>query len=176
IGDSSVLTCPFKENITLLTWKISPKVGGPCTLSYRAATNLMDNNCSNNINWKFRPGLAAALEIQQVRIAQEGNYICEVVTTDGNFHTTYHLTVLAPPRLSLYCDKDRSPVCEAAVGKPPAQVSWVPESNSTAEEKWHHNGTVTVLSRFTARSTRVTNMITCMVSHPAGNWSQSIVC
>lgn len=68
-------------------------------------------------------------------------------------------------------------MCEAAAGKPPAQLSWVPESSSTAEEKGHDNGTVTVLSRFTASSTSVTNMTnvtTCMVSHPAGNWSQSI--
>ncbi|XP_009951215.1 PREDICTED: cell surface glycoprotein CD200 receptor 1-B-like, partial [Leptosomus discolor] len=34
-GSSSVLTCPHKSNITLLTWNISPKVGGPCTLGYR---------------------------------------------------------------------------------------------------------------------------------------------
>lgn len=82
-----------------------------------------------------------------------------------------------PPRPRLYCDEQGSPVCEAAAGKPPAQLSWVPESSSTAEEKGHDNGTVTVLSRFTASSTSVTNMTnvtTCMVSHPAGNWSQSI--
>ncbi|NXY21965.1 MOR1B protein, partial [Atrichornis clamosus] len=177
VGDSSVLTCPHKANIIMLTWKINPKAGGPCILGYRADTNMTDRtNCSDSMNWIFSPDLAPALEIQQVGIAQEGNYTCEVVSTEGNFHTTYHLTVLAPPRLSLSCDEHGSPVCEAAAGRPPAHVSWAPESNSTPEEKGHDDGTVTVLSRFTACSTSVTNVATCVVFHPAGNWSQSTAC
>ncbi|XP_027734604.1 cell surface glycoprotein CD200 receptor 1-A-like [Empidonax traillii] len=176
VGDSSVLSCPPKTNITLLTWKISPKVGGPCTLGYRADTNTTDRtNCSDSINWKFRPDLSPDLEIQQVGIAQEGKYICEVVTPDGNFRRTYHLTVLVPPRLSLYCDEHGNAVCEAAAGKPPAQVSWLLQSNSSLEEKSHNNGTVTVLSRLTACNTSVTDT-TCMVFHPTGDWSESMAC
>ncbi|NXQ62495.1 MOR1B protein, partial [Anthoscopus minutus] len=175
VGNSSVLHCLIKGQISMLTWTITLKAGGPCILVYRTDTHMTHRtNCSDNINWKFEPGQAPDLEIQQVGLAQEGNYSCEVASTDGNFRTTYHLTVLAPPRLSLYCDEQGSPVCEAAAGKPPAQLSWVPESSSTAEEKGHHNGTVTVLSKLTACSTNVTNVTTCMVSHPAGNWSQSI--
>ncbi|KAM7066658.1 cell surface glycoprotein CD200 receptor 1-B-like [Acridotheres tristis] len=177
VGDSSVLTCFIKGQISMLTWTITPKAGGPCTLVYRIDTNMTHRtNCSDNINWTFRSGLAPALEIKQVEIAQEGNYLCEVASTDGNFHRTYNLTVLAPPRLSLYCDEQGSPVCEAAAGKPPAQLSWVPESSSSADKKCHDNGTVTVLSKFTVCSSNVTNVTTCMVSHPAGNWSQSIAC
>ncbi|NXV00442.1 MOR1B protein, partial [Cettia cetti] len=176
-GDSSILTCLFKEHVYMLTWKITSKAGGLCTLVYRSDRNMTHRgNCSDNINWKFRADLDPALEIQQVGIAQEGNYSCEVASSEGNFHTMYHLTVLAPPRLSLSCDEQGSPVCEAAAGKPPAQLSWLPESSSSAEEKCHHNGTVTVVSKFTARSTNGTNVTTCMVSHPAGNWSQSIAC
>ncbi|NXI86652.1 MOR1B protein, partial [Rhipidura dahli] len=178
VGDSSVLTCPLKGNVTMLTWRTRPKAGGPCCLVYRADTNMTNRtNCSDNINLTFRAGLAPALEIQQVGVAQEGNYSCEMVSTEGNFHATYHLTVLVPPRPSLYCDEQGSPVCEAAAGKPPAQLLWLPESSSSAEEKGHDNGTVTVLSRFTASNTSVTNMsnvTTCTVSHPAGSWSRSI--
>ncbi|NXD21899.1 MOR1B protein, partial [Spelaeornis formosus] len=177
VGNSSVLTCPQKNQSTMLTWTITSKVGGPCTLVYRTDTNMSHKtSCSDNINWTFRAGLAPALEIWQVRIAQEGNYSCEVASADGIFHMTYLLTVLAPPRLSLSCDEQGSPVCEAVAGKPPAQLSWVPESSSSAEEKCHEDGTVTVLSKFTACSTNVSNVTTCIVSHPAGNWSQSIAC
>ncbi|NWY23991.1 MOR1B protein, partial [Pheucticus melanocephalus] len=183
VGNSQVLTCPLKGNITLLRWTITPKAGGPCTLVYRADKNETHRTtCSDNINLTFRAGEPPALEIRQVGIAQEGNYSCEVASTEGNFHTRYHLTVLgkecakSPPRLSLSCDEQGSPVCEAAAGKPQAQLSWVPEGSSTAEEKCHDNGTVTVLSKFTACSTNVTNVTTCMVSHPAGNWSQTIAC
>ncbi|NWY70960.1 MOR1A protein, partial [Erithacus rubecula] len=177
VGDSSVLTCLIKGQISMITWTITPKAGDPCTLVYRIDTNMTHRgNCSDNINLTFRAGQDPALEIQQVGIAQEGIYLCEAASTDGNFRKMYNLTVLAPPRLSLRCDEQGSPVCEAAAGKPPAQLSWVPESSSTAEEKHHDNGTVTVVSKFTACSTNVTNMTTCMVSHPAGNWSQSIAC
>ncbi|KAM7127223.1 cell surface glycoprotein CD200 receptor 1-B-like [Ciconia maguari] len=167
VGNSSVLTCPPKSNITMVTWKISPKVGGPCTLGYRADQNKTDRTtCSDSMNWKFRPDWNPALEIRQVGIAHEGNYTC---------NTTYHLAVLVPPRLALYCDGHGNPVCEAAAGKPAAQVSWVLESNSTPKEEGHDNGTVTVLSKFTAYSTNMTNT-TCIVSHPAGNQSKSIAC
>ncbi|NXN90300.1 MOR1B protein, partial [Bombycilla garrulus] len=173
-GHSSVLTCLFKEQASMLAWDITLKVGGPCILVYRADKNITERNCSNNINWKFRAGLAPDLEIKQVGIGQEGNYICNTASTYGNFRIRYHLTVLVPPRLSLYCDEQGRSVCEAAAGKPRAQLSWVSGSSSSAEEQCHDNGTVTVLSKLTACN--VTNVTTCMVSHPAGNWSQSIAC
>nr|XP_005486250.1 cell surface glycoprotein CD200 receptor 1-A [Zonotrichia albicollis] len=177
VGNSSVLNCSFKGNITLLKWTITPKAGGLCTLVYRADTKKTHRTtCSDNINLIFTADLPPALEIRQVELAQEGNYSCDVASAEGNFHKRYHLTVQAPPRLSLSCDEQGSPVCEAAAGKPPAQLSWAPEGSSTAEERCHDNGTVTVLSKFTACSTRVTNVTTCMVSHPAGNRSQSIAC
>lgn len=95
VGNSSVLTCLIKGQISMLTWTITLKAGGPCTLVYRTDTNKTHRaNCSDNINWKFRAGLAPVLEIQQIGIAQEGNYSCEAASTDGNFRTTYHLTVL----------------------------------------------------------------------------------
>ncbi|XP_051465741.1 cell surface glycoprotein CD200 receptor 1 isoform X5 [Apus apus] len=96
IGKSPVLICPHKSNIAWVAWKISPKVGGPCTLGYRADHNKTDRtNCSDSMNWKSRPDWDPALEIRQVGIAHEGNYTCEVVTVDGNFPTTYLLSVLA---------------------------------------------------------------------------------
>ncbi|KAM9301120.1 cell surface glycoprotein CD200 receptor 1-B-like [Morus bassanus] len=173
VGNSSVLTCPPKANIVMVTWKISPKVGGPCTSGYRADQNKTDRtNCSDSMNWKSRPDWDPALEIRQVGIALEGSYTCEVVATEGNFHRTYHLTVLVPPRLTLYCDDHGNPVCEAAAGKPPAQVSWVLESNSTAEEEGHDNGTVTVLRKFTAYSTNVvTGRLKANLRLPKTGWS-----
>nr|XP_009937800.1 PREDICTED: cell surface glycoprotein CD200 receptor 1-A-like [Opisthocomus hoazin] len=175
-GSSSELNCSHKSNITMVTWKISPTVGGPCTMGYRADQNKTDRtNCSDSMNWKFRPDGDPTLEIRHVGIAHEGNYTCELVTTEGNFHKTYYLTVLVPPRLALYCDNHGDPVCEAAAGKPAAQVAWVLDSNSTPREEGHDNGTVTVLSKLTARSTNMTNA-TCIVSHPAGNQSKTIAC
>ncbi|NXG67756.1 MOR1B protein, partial [Hemiprocne comata] len=175
-GNSPVLICAHKSNVTMVTWKISPKVGGPCTLGYRADHNQTDRtNCSDSMNWKSRPDWDPALEIRHVGIAHEGNYTCEVVTVDGNFPKTYLLSVLVPPQLTLFCDGHGTHVCKAAAGKPAAQVWWVLGGNSTPKEESHGNGTVTVLSKFTAHSTGVTNA-TCVVFHPAGNQSKSITC
>ncbi|XP_069723762.1 cell surface glycoprotein CD200 receptor 1 isoform X2 [Phaenicophaeus curvirostris] len=176
VGNSSVLTCSPKSNVTMVTWKISPEVGDLCTLGYRADKNKTERiNCSDSVDWKFRPDQDLALEIREVGITHEGNYTCEVVAPEGNFRMTYHLTVLVSPRLILSCDDHGNPVCKAATGKPAAQISWVLESNSTPKEESHVNGTVTVLSKFTAHSTNVINT-TCIVSHPTGNQSKSIAC
>ncbi|NXJ61535.1 MOR1A protein, partial [Rostratula benghalensis] len=175
-GSNSELNCTQKSNITMVTWKINPKVGGHCSLGYRADWNKTNRtNCSDSMNWKSRPDQDPTLEIRRVKIAHEGNYTCEVAAPEGNFHRIYHLTVLVPPRFTLYCDDQGNPVCKAAAGKPAAQISWVLESNSTPNEEGHDNGTVTVFSKFTAYGNKVTNT-TCIVSHPAGNWSKSIVC
>ncbi|XP_040452577.1 cell surface glycoprotein CD200 receptor 1-A-like [Falco naumanni] len=177
VGSTSVLTCTPRPNTTMIIWKMSPKVGGPCTLGYRADHHKTDRtNCSDSINWRSRPDWDPALEIRQVGIAHEGNYTCEVVATEGNFHEMYHLTVLVPPRLTVRCDDDDGrPVCEAGAGRPAAQIWWVPESNSPPREEAHDNGTVTVLSKFAAYSTNVTNA-TCFMSHPVWNQSMDVGC
>ncbi|NXI75100.1 MOR1B protein, partial [Anseranas semipalmata] len=176
LGHSAVMTCPNKTDIAMVTWKISPKSGGPCTLGYRADQNKTDRtNCSDSVNWKSRPDHDHTLEIQQVGMADEGNYSCEVVNEEGNFHQMHHLTVLVPPRLALYCDDHRNPVCEAAAGKPAAEISWDPGSNSTPKADSHDNGTVTVLSRFTAYGTHGKDA-TCIVSHATLKVTKSIDC
>nr|XP_038038157.1 cell surface glycoprotein CD200 receptor 1-A isoform X1 [Anas platyrhynchos]XP_038038162.1 cell surface glycoprotein CD200 receptor 1-A isoform X1 [Anas platyrhynchos]XP_038038164.1 cell surface glycoprotein CD200 receptor 1-A isoform X1 [Anas platyrhynchos] len=175
-GHSAVMTCPHRTGATMVTWKISPKIGGPCTLVFRADQNLVHRtNCSDSVKSEFKPEQFYALEIQQVGMADEGNYSCEVVNQEGNFHQMYQLTVLVPPRLSLYCDNHSIPVCEAAAGRPAAEILWVPENSSTTEIDSHDNGTVTVLSRFTAHSTD-RKTVTCKVYHATLNETMSTDC
>ncbi|XP_065598120.1 cell surface glycoprotein CD200 receptor 1-A-like isoform X1 [Cyrtonyx montezumae] len=176
LGHSTVMTCPSDKNITMVTWKISPKTGNLCILAYRIDLNKTERtNCSDRMNWRSRPDRDWALNIDQVRMADEGNYTCEVVNEDGNFHCSYHLTVLVSPRMALYCDDHGNPVCEAETVKPSAEISWVPESNSTPSADSHDNGTVTVLSRFAASSTNGKTP-TCTVSHATLNETKSIAC
>ncbi|XP_021254852.1 cell surface glycoprotein CD200 receptor 1-B-like isoform X2 [Numida meleagris] len=176
LGHSTVMICPNTTSISMVTWKISTKTGGLCTLAYRFDQKKTDRtNCSDRMNWRSRPDWDRALKIQQVGMADEGNYTCEVVNADGNFHSHYHLTVLASPRTNLYCDDHGNPVCEAETVQPAAEISWVPESNSTPRADNHDNGTVTVLSRFAASSTNGKNP-TCIVSHTTLNETKSITC
>ncbi|OXB62549.1 hypothetical protein ASZ78_014495 [Callipepla squamata] len=95
LGHSTVMTCPSNTNITMVTWKISPKTGNLCILAYRIDLNKTERtNCNDRMNWRSRPDRDWALKIDQVRTVDEGNYTCEVVNEDGNFHCCYHLTVL----------------------------------------------------------------------------------
>ncbi|OXB83340.1 UNVERIFIED_CONTAM: hypothetical protein H355_001777 [Colinus virginianus] len=176
LGHSTVMTCPSNKNITMVTWKISPKTGNLCILAYRIDLNKTERtNCNDRMNWRSRPDWDWALKIDQVRTADEGNYTCEVVNEDGNFHCYYHLTVLVSPRMALYCDDHGNPVCEAETVNPAAEISWIPGSNSTPRAHSHDNGTVTVLSRFAASSINGKNP-TCTVSHATLNETKSIAC
>ncbi|XP_062428110.1 LOW QUALITY PROTEIN: cell surface glycoprotein CD200 receptor 1 [Rhea pennata] len=176
VGDSSVLICPNKSDVIMVTWKINPKTGGHCTLGYRADLNQTNRtNCTENTSWKSRPDHDPTLQIQPVGRASEGNYTCEMAAREGNFHLTYHLTVLVPPKLTAYCDSRGNPVCKAVAGKPAAQIRWVPESNSSPDWEDHGDGTVTVLSTFTGNGTDV-NSTTCFVFHPAMRHNKSIAC
>uniref|UniRef100_A0A8B9V7L2 Ig-like domain-containing protein n=1 Tax=Anas zonorhyncha TaxID=75864 RepID=A0A8B9V7L2_9AVES len=164
VGHSAVMTCPHRTGATMVAWKISPKIGGSCTLVFRADQKKVHRtNCSDSVKSEFKPEQFYALEIQQVGMADEGNYSCEVVNQEGNFHQMYQLTVLVPPRLSLYCDNHRNPIL------------WVPENSSTTEIDSHDNGTVTVLSRFTAHSTN-RKTVTCKVYHATLNETMSTDC
>ncbi|NWI10524.1 MOR1B protein, partial [Crypturellus soui] len=176
VGGSLVLTCPSKSEVILVTWKIKPKTGGHCVLGYRVDLNQSNRtNCTDNITWKSGPDHDPALQIRPVERASEGNYTCETAARDGNFHITYHLTVLVPPTVAVYCDSRGNPVCQAAAGKPPARISWVPGSSSSPEQEDLGDGTVTVRSTFMGNVSDEKNVI-CLVSHPAMNHSQSIAC
>ncbi|XP_010226456.1 PREDICTED: cell surface glycoprotein CD200 receptor 1-A-like, partial [Tinamus guttatus] len=176
VGGSLVLTCPNKSEVLLVTWKIKPKAGGHCILGYRADWKQSNRtNCTENITWKSGPEHDPALQIQPVQRASEGNYTCETAAGAGNFHMTYHLTVLVPPKVAVYCDSRGNPVCQAAAGKPPARISWVPRSSSSPEHEDLGDGTATVRSTFMGNGSDVKNA-TCLVSHPAMNHNQSVAC
>lgn len=175
-GDSVNLICVTTSSlvdITSVIWKIIPKTGEPCTLAYRTDKNKTDRiNCSERIDWKSSPDTDTALQIQNVILSDEGIYICEFVSAEGNFNQNYTLIVLVPPEMNLICDSNRDAVCKAAAGKPAAQIFWAPRGDSKNETENHPNGTVTVLSTYSFNKTGVT----CTVSHPAWNMNQSKEC
>ncbi|XP_050816862.1 LOW QUALITY PROTEIN: cell surface glycoprotein CD200 receptor 1 [Gopherus flavomarginatus] len=174
-GSSVSLTCGdiSRADLVVVTWKIRPRTGNHCALAYRTDQNKTDRtNCSERMDWKSSPETDSALQIRQVTLTDEGCYICEAVTSGGNLHRTYTLTVLVPPEVTLTCDSNGTAVCKAAAGKPAAQISWDPNGDPRTELENHTDGIVTVLSIYSPRETS----ITCLVSHPAWNTSQSKEC
>ncbi|XP_019404362.1 PREDICTED: cell surface glycoprotein CD200 receptor 1-A-like isoform X2 [Crocodylus porosus] len=173
-----VLLCPRPswDSLVAVTWKIRPWSGAHCSLAYRVDTHTVNRtNCSESLDWKSEPEENFTLQLPSVQLTDEGFYICEMVTGDGNFHRCYRLTVLVPPKVTVNCDASGNVVCKAAAGKPAAQILWVPEGCHSATDESHPNGTVTVLSTCIANTT-ADSQVTCSVSHPTGNQSPSIGC
>ncbi|KAM7180117.1 cell surface glycoprotein CD200 receptor 1-B-like isoform 1-T2 [Macrochelys suwanniensis] len=174
-GSSVNLTCGdvSRVDLILVIWKIRPSTGNHCTLAYRTDLNKTDRrNCSERMDWKSSPETDSALQIRQVRLTDEGRYSCDTSNSVGTFNRTYTLTVLVPPEVNLTCDRNGTAVCQAAAGKPAAQISWDPNGDPRTELENHTDGTVTVLSIYSPKETS----ITCLVSHPAWNMSQSKEC
>ncbi|XP_032844144.1 cell surface glycoprotein CD200 receptor 1-B-like [Tyto alba] len=169
-GDEAVLSCPYVSEVPLLmvTWKM--KCSACCFLAYRSDHNMTRKlNCSKRFMWKYSPDSDPAIRIYPVNLSDEGNYTCEIVSTEGNFLFFSSLTVIVHPTVTLTSDESRVAVCQASAGKPAAEISWIPASNHSAEEEVHHtNGTVTRVSYLGwINSTHST--VTCLVTHPAAN-------
>ncbi|NWS35053.1 MO2R1 protein, partial [Polioptila caerulea] len=152
----------------LVTWKRNCR--SCCLLSYRRDQNETKRlNCSERITWKYSPASDPALQIYPVNLGDEGNYTCETANSEGNFRFSSSLTVIVPPTVTLTHDKSRVAVCQASAGKPPAGISWIPASNHSSEEEFHHpDGTVTRVSYFGWVKSSFPS-VTCLITHPAMN-------
>ncbi|NXC83169.1 MOR1B protein, partial [Cercotrichas coryphoeus] len=152
----------------LVTWKRN--CSSCCLLSYRSDQNKISRkNCSERIMWEYSPDSDAALHIYPVKLEDEGNYTCETVNSEGTFRFLSSLSVIVPPTVTLTHDKSRVAVCQASAGKPPADLSWIPASNHSSEEEFHHpNGAVTRVSYFGWTNSPFPS-VTCLVTHPAMN-------
>uniref|UniRef100_A0A8C9PPP7 Ig-like domain-containing protein n=1 Tax=Spermophilus dauricus TaxID=99837 RepID=A0A8C9PPP7_SPEDA len=178
MGTKAVLCCPriLPTSVLILTaWKIHLRDKPSCTISLNRETNqTRKNNCTDGrISWASRPDQNPELQIHPVSISHEGDYTCQMGTTDGNFERTYHLQVLVPPEVTLSPGKNRTVECKAIAGRPAAQIFWAPEGDCVTEKEYQDNGTVTTGSRCHYPDGNVST-VTCLVSHPTGNRSQSI--
>ncbi|NXK87431.1 MOR1A protein, partial [Formicarius rufipectus] len=175
VGHEAVLSCPyiFKVSLLMVIWKKKCRSG--CLLGYRAdSKETRKTNCSERIAWKYSPESDPALCIYPVNLADEGNYTCEIASSEGNFYSSFFLTVIVPPTVTLRYDKSRGAVCQASAGKPAAEISWIPAGSHSTEEEFHHpNGTVTRVS-YAGWGKSTPPTATCLVTHPATNQTLSI--
>ncbi|XP_068824536.1 cell surface glycoprotein CD200 receptor 1-like [Capricornis sumatraensis] len=177
VDTKAVLTCPPVLWLSVLvTWEIVLRDKPPCFRAYRRDTNqTTGGNCTDKrITWASGPDENPVLQIDPVATTHDGNYTCQIATSNGNFQHEYHLQVLVPPEVTLVQTEKGTAVCKAAVGKPAAQISWTPEGDCvTEQEPYWGNGTVTVQSTCCWGGRHVLNM-SCSVSHLTGNKSLSI--
>ncbi|XP_049641512.1 cell surface glycoprotein CD200 receptor 1-like [Suncus etruscus] len=97
VGTKVVLFCQpiCSDYVILATWGID--LGGKfnCSIAYHPEKNETNSTCHDKgLTWFSRPDQNTSLQIDPVAVSHEGNYSCEIVTLDGNFHHYYHLQVL----------------------------------------------------------------------------------
>ncbi|KAM6223971.1 cell surface glycoprotein CD200 receptor 1-like [Rhynchocyon petersi] len=170
VGTKAVLSCPSLTSAVLATWKITFRDNFSCTKAYKAEyKETRDTSCTDNrITWLSRPDQNPALQINPVAMSHDGSYMCEMVSSEGNFHYDYHLQVLAPPQVTISLTKNRTVVCKAEAGKPAAQISWTPEGSCVTEQEVQGHGAVSVQSECHWENSSVST-VTCFVSHLTGN-------
>ncbi|XP_042637793.1 cell surface glycoprotein CD200 receptor 1-like [Orycteropus afer afer] len=177
VNTRAVLSCPPVPLTPefVATWKIIFRDNTSCTKAYRRDKNeTLEANCTNKgITWATRPDQNPDLQINPVAITHDGSYMCEMVTSNGNFHHCYHVQVLVPPEVTVFLTENRTVVCKAVAGKPAAQISWNPEGDCVTEQENQGNGAVSVQSTCHWEDGNMST-VTCSVSHLARNESLSI--
>ncbi|XP_030060791.1 cell surface glycoprotein CD200 receptor 1 [Microcaecilia unicolor] len=99
VGTRILLSC-FNTSVTtlnILIWKVELRNGSRCLLSFRTDKNDTFRNCSERMTWVSTPLLNFSLYLDSVDLTDEGNYICETVTSEGTFTRITTVTVLGPP-------------------------------------------------------------------------------
>ncbi|KAM9353667.1 nectin-2 isoform 2-T2 [Symphorus nematophorus] len=185
-GQTVNLRCAFSDatgiQLTMVTWIYEPKEGDRMNIAVfhpNFDPNYPDSPVKGRVSFTpSPPNLASpSIQISDVRMTDEGKYICEYATyPSGNEQGITYLVMLAKPQNSastVTVDAGTKPVvvarCESMDGRPAAQISWVTTANgnATTTSKAGTDNTVTVTSEYRMVPTAADNGkdIACVVAH-----------
>lgn len=185
-GQTVNLRCSFSDpsgvRITMITWIYEPKEGERINIAVYHPTygpNYPTSPVKGRVSFKPAPPEVASpsIEISDVRMTDEGRYICEYATyPDGTEQGIIQLIMLAKPvnsASSVTVQSGTQPVvvarCESKDGRPAAKIRWVTTANgnSTEKSKTGADNTVTVTSeyRLVPKASDNGKDISCLVEH-----------
>nr|XP_046255168.1 nectin-2 isoform X1 [Scatophagus argus] len=185
-GQTVNLRCAFTDatgiQLTMVTWIYEPKEGERINIAVfhpNFQPNYPDSPMKGRVSFTpSPPNLSSpSIQISDVRMTDEGKYICEYATyPSGNEQGITYLVMLAKPQNSasiVTVEAGTKPVvvarCESADGRPAAQISWVTTANgnATTVSKLGTDNTVTVSSEYRMVPTAADNGkdISCVVTH-----------
>ncbi|XP_040900162.1 nectin-2-like isoform X3 [Toxotes jaculatrix] len=185
-GQTVNLRCAFTDatgiQLTMVTWIYEPKEGERINIAVfhpNFEPNYPDSPVKGRVSFSPSPPNMASpsIQISNVRMTDEGKYICEYATYPiGNEQGITYLVMLAKPQNSasiVTVEAGTKPVvvarCESVDGRPAAQISWVTTANgnATTTSKPGADNTVTVTSEYYMVPTAADNGkdISCVVVH-----------
>ncbi|XP_069551688.1 poliovirus receptor-like isoform X1 [Brachyistius frenatus] len=185
-GQTVNLRCAFTDaagiQLTMITWIYEPKDGDRLNIAVFHPSfepNYPDSPMKGRVSFTPSPPklVNPSLQITDVRISDEGKYICEYATyPSGNEQGITYLVMLAKPQNSasiVTVEAGTKPVvvarCESMDGRPTAQISWVTTANGndTTTSKLGAENTMTVNSEYRMIPMAKDNGkdISCLVAH-----------
>uniref|UniRef100_UPI0037E81CEC nectin-2 isoform X3 n=1 Tax=Semicossyphus pulcher TaxID=241346 RepID=UPI0037E81CEC len=184
-GQTVNLRCAFTDatgiQLTMVTWIYEPKEGDRINIAVfhpNFDPNYPDSPVKGRVSFKASSNLdSPSIQITDVRMNDEGKYICEYATYPrGNEQGITYLVMLAKPQNSAsivtVVDGTKPVVvarCESVDGRPAAQIDWVTAAggNATTVSKTGPDNTVTVSSEYRMVPTSADNAkdISCVVAH-----------
>ncbi|XP_076592632.1 nectin-2 isoform X3 [Chaetodon auriga] len=185
-GQTVNLCCAFTDatgiQLTMVTWIYEPKEGERINIAVfhpNFDPNYPDSPVKGRVSFTpSPPNLGSpSIQISDVRMTDEGKYICEYATYPrGNEQGITYLVMLAKPQNSasiVTVEAGTKSVvvarCESMDGRPAAEISWVTTANgnATTVSKPGADNTVTVSSEYRMVPTAADNGkdISCVVAH-----------
>ncbi|XP_074538850.1 poliovirus receptor homolog isoform X1 [Halichoeres trimaculatus] len=194
-GQTVNLHCAFTDpsgnQLTMVTWIYEPKDGERINIAVfhpDFGPNYPESPVSGRVTFRPTPPdmRSPSIEISDVRMTDEGRYICEYATYPrGNEQGITQLVMLAKPRNSasiVTVQAGTKPVvvakCESADGRPAARISWVTTANGngTTVSKAGEGNTMTINSEYRMIPTAADNGkdISCVVAHRTQDKAESL--
>ncbi|PWA24957.1 hypothetical protein CCH79_00015439 [Gambusia affinis] len=185
-GQTVNLRCAFPDpkgiQLTMVTWIYEPKDGERMNIAVfhpNFGPNYPESQMKGRVTFKPSPPelSSPSIEISEVRMTDEGRYICEYATyPDGNEQGVTQLVMLAKPLNSattVTVNAGTQPVvvarCESKDGRPAAKIQWLTtaKGNWTEKSQTAADNTVTVTSEYRLAPTAMDNGkdLTCLVNH-----------
>ncbi|XP_029359887.1 nectin-2 isoform X3 [Echeneis naucrates] len=185
-GQTVNLRCAFTDStgiqLTMVTWLYEPKEGERINIAVlhpKFEPNYPESPVKGRVSFSSSPPdmTSPSIQISNVRMTDEGKYICEYATYPiGNEQGVTYLVMLAKPQNSasiVTVQAGTKPVvvarCESVDGRPAAEISWVTAAsgNGTMVRKVGADNTVTVTSEYRMVPTAADNGkdISCVVAH-----------
>ncbi|XP_034553168.1 nectin-2 isoform X3 [Notolabrus celidotus] len=185
-GQTVNLRCAFTDpsgiQLTMVTWIYEPKEGERTNIAVfhpDFGPNYPESPVKGRVSFNPSPPIVSSpsIEIREVRMTDEGKYICEFATYPrGNEQGITYLVMLAKPQNAasiVTVVAGTKPVvvarCESVDGRPAAKISWVTTANGngTTLSKPGADNTVTMSSEYRMVPMAADNGkdISCVVAH-----------